>query len=267
MMIHLTHQTLLDHFRVVDLGNDERDYILTIVITPDHTPISTIYFTRAFLSWPYASCRCIPSTLNLDRSPKRRHGHLTQKTSEICRTMKTREQAFQYPHSERNGTRSVIPSQGHSWRPHRNDWPVNIPRWTCQVSRGHCEDMSTRCYGRKQRHTDEEAEGYGENPIFCGLLVPLPCRMERWNDWPTVTPDTGSVSCVFIRLSRYTLFVTYFVSRSTLQLYLWFLSLLVSQVPSFSQFSYCWSPNYRVSSWELLLMYTWRINLDLERWA
>ena len=38
--------------------------------------------------------------------------------------------------------------------------------------------------------------------------------------------------CV-IRLSRYALFVTYFVRRSTLQLYLWFLSLLVSQVPFF----------------------------------
>ena len=38
--------------------------------------------------------------------------------------------------------------------------------------------------------------------------------------------------CV-IRLSRYALFVTYFVPRSTLQLYLWFLSLLVSQVPFF----------------------------------
>ena len=41
-----------------------------------------------------------------------------------------------------------------------------------------------------------------------------------WNDWPIVTPDTGSVSCVFIRLSRYALFGTYFVSRSTLRLYL-----------------------------------------------
>ena len=38
--------------------------------------------------------------------------------------------------------------------------------------------------------------------------------------------------CV-IRLSRYALFATYFVPRSTLQLYLWFLSLLVSQVPFF----------------------------------
>ena len=36
----------------------------------------------------------------------------TQKISENCRTIKTRE--FNIPHSERNGTRSAIPSQGHS---------------------------------------------------------------------------------------------------------------------------------------------------------
>ena len=39
----MTHQTPLDHFCVVDLGNDEVDHILTAVITPEHAPIPTIY--------------------------------------------------------------------------------------------------------------------------------------------------------------------------------------------------------------------------------
>ena len=38
----MTHQTL-DHFCVVDLGNDEVDHILTTAITPEHTPIPTTY--------------------------------------------------------------------------------------------------------------------------------------------------------------------------------------------------------------------------------
>jgi len=88
------------------------------------------------------------------------------------------------------------------------------------------------CKMLEKKDTDEEVEGYGENPICCSLLVPLPCRMERWIDWSIVIPDTGSVWCV-IQLPCYALFVTYFVPRSTLQLYLWFLSLLVSQVPFF----------------------------------
>jgi len=157
----------------------------------------------------------------------------SKKSRKIVGLSRLESRLSSIPHSERNGTRNAFSSQGHSWRPNRNDWLVRIPCWTYQVSRGHCEDMPTRRYGRKQRHTDEEAEGYGENPICCGLLVPLPCRMERWNDWPIVTPDTGSVSCVFIRLSRYVLY-RLFVPRSTLQLYLWFLSLLVLQVASFS---------------------------------
>ena len=44
--------------------------------------------------------------------------------------------------------------------------------------------MSGRCYGRKQRPTDEEAEGYRESPIYYSLLVPLPCRMVRWITGP-----------------------------------------------------------------------------------
>ena len=39
----MTHQTPLDHFCVVDLGDDEVDHIPTTVITPEHTPIPTIY--------------------------------------------------------------------------------------------------------------------------------------------------------------------------------------------------------------------------------
>ena len=36
----------------------------------------------------------------------------------------------------------------------------------------------------ENKDTDEEAEGYEECPIFCSLLVPLPCGMERWNSGP-----------------------------------------------------------------------------------
>jgi len=54
-----------------------------------------------------------------------------------------------------------------------------------------------------------------------------------WNDGTVAHCYPVYRKCMMcvIRLSRYALFVTYFVPRLTLQLYLWFLSLLVSQVP------------------------------------
>ena len=36
------------HFDVVDLSNDERDHILTSVMTLEHTPIPTIYCQTTF---------------------------------------------------------------------------------------------------------------------------------------------------------------------------------------------------------------------------
>jgi len=145
MTIYLI-QTSLDHFCVVDLSDDERDHILTTVMTPEHTPIPTIYWQTFSTHWPHTPCSLMlglilsfaKKTWSPDDWNSKNLGNLSD-----YQNLRAGFPILHIP--EHNGTRSAIPSQGHSWRSHRNDQPVSIPCWTCQVSRGHCEDMFARC--------------------------------------------------------------------------------------------------------------------------
>ena len=84
----------------------------------------------------------------------------------------------------------------------------------------------TKTHGRRSRRLQRESnllQSFGASSLQDGTMERLAHCYPRYRK---------CIMCV-IRLSRYALFVTYFVSRSTLQLYLWSLSLLVSQVPFF----------------------------------
>ena len=100
-----------------------------------------------------------------------------KKSRKIVGLSKLESRLSNIPHSERNGTRSAIPSQGHSWRHHRNDWSGR----TCQVSRGHCEDMSAKCQENKDTRTKKQkARERIRFAAVCWCLF-----LAGWNDGTT----------------------------------------------------------------------------------
>jgi len=179
-------------------------------------------------------------------------------TQEICQTIKTREQAFQWHKKCHPIARSYlkIPSKWLTCQHPMLDLPC-----LSRPLRRHVHKMlrkKTKAHGRRSRRLQRESnflQSVGASSLQDGTM----------DYWSIVTPDTGSVWCV---LSGFLVMPSLLLILYPGRLYNFifdFYLCLSRRSPSFPRHFYCWPPSYRVSSWELLPMYTWRISLDLER--